>query len=128
MNSEIDRFFEEFFGAAYRPAKSTGFPVTDLYTENDKLIFEFALAGYKKDSIAIETEDDKLTVFTTADYSAVENRKYYQSKIAKRNFKVSYAIPIQYDLSEVVATFEDGILKVVLPKRLESMKKQIELR
>ena len=57
-----------------------------------------------------------------------KDRTYYQSRIAKRNFKVSYAIPIQYDLSEVAASFEDGILKVVLPKRLESMKKQIELR
>lgn len=128
MNNEIDRFFEEFFGAAYRPVRSAGFPVTDLYTESDKLIFEFALAGYKKQEINIETEDDKLTVFVDAKEVTNENRKYYQSRIARRNFKVSYAIPIQYDLSEVVASFEDGILKVVLPKRLESMKKQIELR
>lgn len=128
MNNEIDRFFEEFFGAAYRPARSAGFPVTDLYTEEDKLVFEFALAGYKKEHIRIETEDDKLTVSTESEYEVDPKVTYYQKKIARRNFKVSYAIPIQYDLSEVVATFEDGILKVVLPKRLESMKKQIELR
>lgn len=125
MSNEIDRFFEEFFGAAYRPVRSAGFPVTDLYTEDDKLVFEFALAGYQKDSIGIETEDDKLTVFVDAKEAINGNRKYYQSRIARRNFKVSYAIPIQYDLSEVVASFEDGILKVMLPKRSESMKKQI---
>ena len=127
MNNEIDRFFEEFFGAAYRPVRSAGFPVTDLYTENDKLIFEFALAGYQKESIGIETEDDKLTVFVDAKEPLYTDRKYYQSKIARRNFKVSYAIPIQYDLSEVVALFDNGILKVVLPKRQESMKKQISI-
>ena len=127
MNNEIDRFFEEFFGAAYRPVRSAGFPVTDLYTEDDKLIFEFALAGYKKQEINIETEDDKLTVFVDTESKDNKDRTYYQSRIAKRNFKVSYAIPIQYDLSEVAASFEDGILKVVLPKRLESMKRQIEL-
>lgn len=127
MNNEIDRFFEEFFGAAYRPVRSAGFPVTDLYTESDKLIFEFALAGYKKQEINIETEDDKLTVFVDTESKDNKDRTYYQSRIAKRNFKVSYAIPIQYDLSEVAASFEDGILKVVLPKRLESMKRQIEL-
>ena len=127
MSNEIDRFFEEFFGAAYRPVRSAGFPVTDLYTEDDKLIFEFALAGYKKQEINIETEDDKLTVFVDTESKDNKDRTYYQSRIAKRNFKVSYAIPIQYDLSEVAASFEDGILKVVLPKRLESMKRQIEL-
>lgn len=128
MSNEIDRFFEEFFGAAYRPVRSAGFPVTDLYTEKDKLVFEFALAGYKKEHIKIETEDDKLTILS--DYEIEDNTDitYYQKRIARRNFKVSYAIPIQYDLSEVAAYFEDGILKVVLPKRLESMKKQIELR
>ena len=127
MSNEIDRFFEEFFGAAYRPVRSAGFPVTDLYTEGDKLIFEFALAGYKREEINIETEDDKLTVFVDIESKESKDRVYYQSRIAKRNFKVSYAIPIQYDLSEVAASFEDGILKVVLPKRLESMKRQIEL-
>jgi HSP20 family protein len=127
MSNEIDKFFEEFFGAAYRPIRSTGFPVTDLYTESDKLVFEFALAGYKKEEINIETEDDKLTVFVDNEHINNKERVYYQSRIAKRNFKVSYAIPIQYDLSQIIASFEDGILKVILPKRLESMKKQIEV-
>jgi HSP20 family protein len=127
--NEIDKFFEEFFGAAYRPARSnTGFPVTDLYTENDKLIFEFALAGYTRDSINIHTEDDKLIVGADEDHIEKPDRKYYQSRIAKRNFKVYYAIPSQYNLGSIDAKFEDGVLTIIIPKREESIKKLIDIK
>ena len=129
-NSAIDRLFEEFFQNPEPYVKQTtnGYPLTDIYKEEDgSQVIEMALAGFSKEDILINTEANKITI--SADGSKLkgqlaENRR----RIAKRAFKKSF---VDYhntlDFGNSNATFENGLLRIVIPLRDEVKPRQITI-
>ena len=130
-NSAIDRLFEEFFQNPEPYVKQTtnGYPLTDIYKEEDgSQVIEMALAGFSKEDILINTEANKITI--SADGSKLkgqlaENRR----RIAKRAFKKSF---VDYhntlDFGNSNATFENGLLRIVIPLRDEVKPRQITIK
>jgi HSP20 family molecular chaperone IbpA len=130
-NSAIDRLFEEFFQNPEPYVKQTtnGYPLTDIYKEEDgSQVIEMALAGFSKEDILINTEANKITI--SADGSKLkgqlaENRR----RIAKRAFKKSF---VDYhntlDFGNSNATFENGLLRIVIPLREEVKPRQITIK
>ena len=129
-NGAIDRLFEEFFQNPEPYVKQTtnGYPLTDIYKEEDgSQVIEMALAGFSKEDILINTEANKITI--SADGSKLkgqlaENRR----RIAKRAFKKSF---VDYhntlDFGNSNATFENGLLRIVIPLRDEVKPRQITI-
>ena len=130
-NGAIDRLFEEFFQNPEPYVKQTtnGYPLTDIYKEEDgSQVIEMALAGFSKEDILINTEANKITI--SADGSKLkgqlaENRR----RIAKRAFKKSF---VDYhntlDFGNSDATFENGLLRIVIPLREEVKPRQITIK
>ena len=130
-NGAIDRLFEEFFQNPEPYVKQTtnGYPLTDIYKEEDgSQVIEMALAGFSKEDILINTEANKITI--SADGSKLkgqlaENRR----RIAKRAFKKSF---VDYhntlDFGSSNATFENGLLRILIPLREEVKPRQINIK
>jgi len=130
-NGAIDRLFEEFFQNPEPYVKQTtnGYPLTDIYKEEDgSQVIEMALAGFSKEDILINTEANKITI--SADGSKLkgqlaENRR----RIAKRAFKKSF---VDYhntlDFGSSNATFENGLLRIQIPLRVEVKPRQIAIK
>ena len=130
-NGAIDRLFEEFFQNPEPYVKQTtnGYPLTDIYKEEDgSQVIEMALAGFSKEDILINTEANKITI--SADGSKLkgqlaENRR----RIAKRAFKKSF---VDYhntlDFGNSNATFENGLLRILIPLREEVKPRQITIK
>jgi len=130
-NGAIDRLFEEFFQNPEPYVKQTtnGYPLTDIYKEEDgSQVIEMALAGFSKEDILINTEANKITI--SADGSKLkgqlaENRR----RIAKRAFKKSF---VDYhntlDFGSSNATFENGLLRILIPLREEVKPRQITIK
>ena len=128
-NGAIDRLFEEFFQNPEPYVKQTtnGYPLTDIYKEEDgSQVIEMALAGFSKDDIMINTEVNKITISSEGiKNSAFENTR----RIAKRKFQKAF---VDYhntlDFGNSVATFENGLLKIVIPLREEVKPRQITIK
>ena len=85
---------------------------------------EMALAGYKKDSIKVNVEDNVLTV---EGGSKDDNYKNYVSKgIAKRFFVKKMQIADHLEVKD--AKFEDGMLSINLKDVREKKVKQISVK
>ena len=111
--------FEKMFGGLdfYNPErqswKLSKFPRGDLYVEDDKGVVELALAGYSKDQLSIQVEDNKVHV--TATKAAEETSKESRS-IARRSFTEDYYFGPEFDLGNISAEFKDGLLRIEVPK------------
>ncbi len=130
MQKMIDRIFDEFpYEWPSISSKMEGFmPAIDVF-ENDKgYELEVELPGMKRDEIEISLNDHVLTIKGEKKDEHVEEKK--GSKILERTygaFERSFTIPEDVDSENINAKYEDGVLKLTIPKRPESKSKKVKI-
>ena len=114
--SAFDQIFDQFFNDPVPMIKSStnGYPLTDIYKdESNNQIIEMALAGFKKEELLIEAQENKINISADnigTDGGAPERR------IARRSFKKTFIdYHNQLDFDAATATFVDGLLRISIP-------------
>jgi len=124
-----DFFNKDSFFAPILHTKSS-YP-TDIYEDEKSLTIEIAAAGLDKDDIQIEEQDGLLSVsYQKSEEAKKEEPNYIQRGIAKRSFCLSWKFSDKFDLNNIVATMDKGILKIQVPKTEEkpAIKNTIKIR
>lgn len=137
----FDDMFRNMDDILSSSSKMETFPPYDIYTEDvvvddgDKkhhnenhTFIKFAVAGIKKDDLAVEFKDNVLRVFTeykkdltdTSKEMEAVNRKYIRKGIAERSFSITKTIDKSLEL--VGAKYDDGCL--IIEFRLKETKKE----
>ncbi len=106
----------------FYPAYS--FPPSNIYMKADKtLVFEFALAGFSEEDIALEFKGEYmfLTVEGAERLQPTEEVKYFKKRLKFTNVNGQrYYVPEdKFDRERTRATFKNGILRVNVPPREE---------
>ena len=84
----------------------------------------------RKDVIDISLHDGTLTISGERKRESNNNDNDETAQRTERyvgTFRRSISLPTRVDPSKVAATYEDGILKVTLPKAEEAKPKQIQV-
>ncbi|HHV18295.1 MAG TPA: Hsp20/alpha crystallin family protein [Thermoanaerobacterales bacterium] len=105
---DTDDFFDIF---NLSPVKA------DLRETEKEYIVEADLPGYNKDNIEIRYENDLLTI--SAKYDEVTEEKsesFIQRERRRGNYSRSIPIPNNVKSDAIKASFDNGVLKVILPK------------
>ncbi len=127
----FDDVFDNFFNDFPRYLKQTtqGYPVVDIYRGDDgNTIMEFALAGFTKKDLSIDVQPDKRSITVAAD-SGVEGGEESSRRIARRSFKKTYVnYDDNLDLSAISAKFENGLLSITVPPRLDIQPVSIDIK
>ena len=101
----------------------------DIYEKDGKYHIEMDVPGYNKNDISIEVKDGYLTV--TAEKSNEENteeKNYIKRERVYGKYQRSFYLG-DLDIDNVEASFADGTLKVVVPKKeVVENKKVIEIK
>ena len=125
----VDDAINEFFGQAFANSKAMPkYPLTDVYTKDGIAYLEIAVAGFSKEDIKIELNEDSLRIIgTKPEESNDEGKEYIKKDIAKRNFDVAYSL--MFPVDNIDAEIIDGILKVVVtPAVQEKQTKLIDIK
>ena len=118
----LDDFFDDFNKVKVNDLRC------DIYEEGDNYIVEMDTPGYSKDEINIDVEKGYLTISAEHDNEKDEEGKNYIRKervygSTTRRFYVG-----DVDEESIKANFNDGVLKVVVPKKEEvEAKRKIEI-
>jgi HSP20 family protein len=120
IRDEMDRLFDSSFGPAFRA------PVLDVYQDKDQFTVVAELPGLKKEDIELSLHDDVLTISGERKQDKKGEEGYRNERFFGR-FQRSVTLPTGVDSEKVKATYQDGILKVALPKAEEAKPKQIEV-
>ena len=102
------------------------YPV-DIYETGNGLRFELAVVGLNQEDLDILVEGDTLRI--THDRKTVEKeRNYIQRGIARRSFDLAYKVAMKFDLTQLTATMDKGLLIIDIPLSEERAPKKIEIK
>ena len=122
--SLIDEFFDDFA----RPVKSvarvsapaTAVMRTDVKETETGYELDIDLPGYKKEDVQAQLKDGNLTITATAkkdNEQKEENGKYIRRERYYGTCSRSFYVGEDLTQEDIKARFEDGILKVMVPKK-----------
>jgi HSP20 family protein len=130
LRDELNSFFDMPFGSNSNRLGQlfTGWsPALDLYESGDHFVAVVELPGMRKDVIDISLHDGTLTISGERKRESTNGETAQRTERYVGTFRRSITLPTRVDAGKVSATYENGILKVTLPKAEEAKPKQIQV-
>lgn len=124
---EMDKMFEGGLPAMTEGAK--GFtPAIDVYETKDSVVAKTSLAGVDPKDVEVTVQNGVLTVKgESKKESEVEEKNYYRKEVRSGSFYRQVALPAKVQEDKANAEFENGMLKVIIPKAPEIKAKTIKV-
>jgi len=96
-------------------------PEVNILEGDNEFTLEIAAPGVAKDEIQIQVENDMLTI--SSDKKQEKDEKsdnFLRREFGYRSFKRSFGLPDSVDQDQIKASYKDGVLNVVIPKKEEA--------
>jgi len=119
--SLINEFFNDDFGMNFLN-RSHSVPSVNSLENNDSFEIDLAVPGMKKEDFTIEL-NDKVLVISSETSNTMENDKMRLNEFNFSSFQRSFRVPDSVDQDKIKANYKNGILKIKLPKKKESISK-----
>lgn len=126
--AEFSRFFDDPVFAPSREGRWN--PAVSVSEGKDELLLTAELPGLAEDDISIEYENNVLTISgekTEERKEEDEDRNYHVYERSYGSFSRSFTLPRTVDGNGIVATFDNGVLTVTLPKVAEAKGRRISI-
>lgn len=132
LRKDMDRMLERVMGE-FRPFSTPGFavrrPSYDLVETDKELILRAEIPGVNPDDIEIDITDNILTIEGEIRQDTVnEDENHHWIERRYGTFSRSIPIPRRIILSKVKATYNKGVLKVVMPKYSGEEKRGVKVK
>ena len=109
----FDEFFNDFFNV-----KEMNIPPYNIMESEDNFQIEFSVPGSNKKDFQIEIENDYLKVSKEKKESNTSHN-YSRQQFDYNYFEKSFFLPETIDLNKVSSKYDNGILRIMLPKKNE---------
>jgi HSP20 family protein len=131
LRQAMDRLFEDaFVRPGNRPSgdhETFSLPL-DVATSKDEVVIESALPGIEPDDVAITVENGTLTIQgQTKSERTSGDGDYVVQEIRRGTFSRSVALPTGLEPEKAVATFENGLLTLRIPRSERVKARQIRI-
>lgn len=127
LADEMDKIFES--GLPSMASGANGFtPAIDMYETKDAVVAETSLAGVDPKDVEVTVQNGVLTVKgESKKESEVDEKNYYRKEVRSGSFYRQVALPANVQEDKASAEFENGMLKIIVPKALEIQAKTIKV-
>jgi len=121
--SVMDELFKDMLGGTQYAGKMVP-PVNIKETENSFLV-ELMAPGMKKEDFNIELDNELLTISAEirSESSTQEEGKFTRKEFGYSSFRRSFTLPETVKEEDIKAMYQDGILRIDLPKKEEALPK-----
>lgn len=97
---------------------NSSFPAANIKDNETEFNIELAIPGKKKEDFEIDVNENVLTISSQEEKSNEEKGENFTRKeFSYKSFKRSFRLPEIAEFEKSVAKYEDGILKIVIPKK-----------
>lgn len=95
---------------------------------DEKYHLELAAPGLKKDDFDLNVEKDVLTISASKNQEKKEGVKVLRNEFGKYDFKRAFQLGDTVDAEGIKASYKNGILQVVLPKKEKEAPKVVTVK
>jgi HSP20 family protein len=127
LNNMLNDFTDEEWMPIMRMPQAFS-PALDVYEDKNSVFVECAVTGLDPEKMSITVEDNVLKIEGSSEHkSEVDEKNYYRKEIRSGHFFRSVALPKSVKGNDAKAVYENGILKITLPKSEEAKPKQVKI-
>lgn len=121
MNDLFGNFFEDY-GQAFQTGRSV--PAVNIKDNDKNFEVEVAAPGMDKKDFKVSVENDVLTISAEKKEEKNEkNKNYSRKEFSYESFERKFTLPQDVvEASKIEAKYENGILKINIPKKEEKAK------
>lgn len=134
LRDAMDRLFNESFVPGQARSLADGrapFPL-DVYATDNEMTVLAAVPGIDPDQLDISIEKGQVTIKgevpDVAGSEEARDATWYLHELPRGSFQRTLSVPFDVDANAAEATFENGMLRLTLPKAETERPKQIKVR
>jgi HSP20 family protein len=128
LREAMDRLFEGSFISPQLFSGQGTFPAANLHVTDEDVIIEMAIPGLNPDDVNISVTGDTVTLSGEVKREKHDQKgKTYVEEIMEGHFQRSFVLPFPVNADRANAMFENGILKLTLPKSESAKPRKIQV-
>ena len=129
----LNTFFDDFltkglFDNKWSDFSATGttVPAVNIVETKDDFQVEMAAPGMNKKDFNIELDNDMLTISSVKEETRdQQDENYSRKEFSYQSFKRSFYLPNIVEAENIRAKYQDGVLRLVIPKKEEAKTKPV---
>lgn len=103
-------------------------PSMDIYQTDKEVVAEVSLPGIDPNNVNVVVENNVLTIEGKSEQKTeVDEKNYYRKEVRCGSFHRSVALPAAVDANKAKAEYEEGMLKIHIPKDEKELPKSIKV-
>lgn len=120
VNNEIPSIFKS------NESLSFSLPKVNIKENAEAFTVELAVPGFKKSDFKLDLDNDVLSISTeTKDEKEHKEDNYTRREFGYSSFKRTFTLPDSVDDEAINASYKDGVLSILLPKKEEAKQKPV---
>lgn len=122
----LEDFFNRDLPSVFSSNYNTGYslPKVNIRETADNYQLEMAAPGLKKSDFNLEIDNQVLTISTeTKEEQEHKEENYTRREFGYSSFKRTFNLPESVDDGQINASYNEGILRILLPKKEEAKQK-----
>lgn len=129
LRHRMNRLFQDSDGTQNAPAPGTWVPPVDVSESPTEIVIQIELPGLRKDEIDIQLTGDTLRISgERRPQELARSEHYHRIERSYGAFSRAFQIETAIEAGDVVASYEDGVLSITLPKREAVRPRQIPIQ
>ena len=108
--------------------RATFIPRTDIFETEEDIVLMLDMPGVTEGSIDITLEKDTLTITGISVVEGPEDHALAFSEYSVGDYERNFRVTDQIDKENIQAVYNDGVLRLTLPKAEEGKTKKISIK
>ena len=132
LQEEVNRLFSTNLTRAFGDDEGIGrgawAPSVDIYENKDQIVLEAELPGMKQEEFDLSIENNVITLRGERKFEKTdETDNYHRVERSYGAFTRSFTLPQTVSAEGATAEYNNGVLRVTLPKREETKARRIQV-
>ena len=131
LQEEVNRLFSTNMTRAFGDegiGRGAWNPSVDIYENKDQIVLEAELPGMKQEDFELTVENSVITLRGERRFEKFDDAdNYHRVERSYGAFTRSFTLPQTVSAEGATAEYQNGVLRVTLPKREETKSRRIEV-
>lgn len=119
-------FFEDFINNLFGSNIYNDIPPYNIVDNDKEFLIEFSVPGSDKKDFLLEVEENNLKVSKLSSKNNETENNFFKRQFNYSQFEKNFTIPEEVNIEKINSKYENGILKIFLPKIKEFKQTKIK--